>query len=766
LNILDTPNEERFDRLARIIQAYFNVPIVLVTMIEDDRQWFKSSVGMEDRNFPRDMAMCSYTILDSGILYVPDTTLDRRFKDQRLVIGEPHLRFYTGAPPTTPEGFRIGTLCIVDMQPRELSAKDLQVFREIADCVEHELFQPTEAAAMSHSHARYMNAVLDTAWDPIITIDAGGLVIRANQATERLFRIPAGSLDGGPIDRLMTDFDLEAFRSKVNGEGAGALGRPAGESIMAAEMIGRRGDGSTFPMEISINEIDGPGDRQFVAVVRDITEHRRQQNFLDAIIENIPHMVFVKDAEDLRYVRLNRAGEELHGIPAADFIGKNDFDFFPDDQAERFISMDREVLANRELAHVPEEPISMANKGDRILQTKKVGIYDDNGQPLYLLGISEDVTEKRLIETALATSLIRAEEANRIKSAFLTSVSHELRSPLNSVIGLSELLQLNVGNELSAEKVQSYARNIGALGQSLLSLINDILDFAKMGSGKFDLYEDAFQLGLEIANIRSAFQIKVAARHVSLSVGSLDRDYTVFGDNIRLRQVIYNLLDNAIKFAAKGNVELALRIEPRRDDEICLEIRVMDDGIGIPADRLEGVFVPFSQSDSSIARQYGGTGLGLAISRNLTQLMRGDLLVTSKMGEGSVIIATFIFKDLGHDGAVLPETQRPGRVEAIADLGLVVLAVDDLEVNLGVIESVAESLGCTVHKARGGRTAVNWYAHHHADEVVMDLHMPSMDGIETARQIQSLPGAKGEVPIYAWTADTTAHRHTLGDEVR
>jgi len=368
-------------------------------------------------------------------------------------------------------------------------------------------------------------------------------------------------------------------------------------------------------------------------------------------------------------------------------------------------------------------------------------------------------------KAALEAALEEAREANRMKSEFLANMSHELRTPLNAVIGFSELLESTVANDPDPKKVKNYGAIIGTSGRNLLRLINDLLDFAKIEAGRFTLSAAPFSLQQELANVESAFEYKARENDVTLKSVLADVDVFVDGDAVRLRQVIGNLMDNAIKFARGGAVTMTATSESLDGDRVRLIIRVADDGIGVPADRLQAIFDPFAQSDTSITRQYGGTGLGLPISRNLTNRMGGDITVESEEGKGSTFTATFVFKDLT---AIRDKFTRMdiGPETARMKLNLDVLAVDDVESNLDIAESMLTEIGCRTHRAQSGEQAVRWMRDNRADLILMDLHMPVVDGIEAAKSIQSLGPDRAGVPIYAWTADVMSQDMLAASGVR
>lgn len=345
----------------------------------------------------------------------------------------------------------------------------------------------------------------------------------------------------------------------------------------------------------------------------------------------------------------------------------------------------------------------------------------------------------------------RAEAANVAKSEFLANMSHEIRTPLNGVIGFTDLL---LQTDLSQEQI-GYVTTIKESGSILLGLIGDILDISKIEAGGLHMETTDFDIRLLVNSIIELVRPNAQAKQVGMLSGIGEGVPSVVrGDPARLRQIVLNLLGNAIKFTDKGEVELSLNIEEENCDRIKLRISVRDTGIGIPPEKQNLIFEPFQQADSSTTRRYGGTGLGLTICKRLAGLMNGNIWVESKPGKGSVFHFAAWFEKANE---IVQDQEKPlpadkeKRKKAAAQLS--VLLAEDHPVNQRLVTIMLGKLGCKVETAGNGREAVDKFiaAPESFDVIFMDVHMPEMDGYEATRLIRE----RGfqEIPIIALTAN-------------
>lgn len=384
-------------------------------------------------------------------------------------------------------------------------------------------------------------------------------------------------------------------------------------------------------------------------------EGRRAHAFLDSVVENIPHMVFVKEAAELRFVRFNRAGEELLGYSRSELIGRNDYDFFPRDQADFFTAKDRAVLAEGRLLDIPEETIQTRLQGTRILHTRKVPILDGDGCPRYLLGISEDITRRRAAEAEIRTlndALRRhaagLQAANQDLEGFSYSVSHDLRAPLRHIAGFANLLQEHAGAGLD-ETGRRYLDTIATSVRRMGELIDDLLVFSRMG--RAEMRHERVSLDRLLKDVLKDLPPEAAGRRIDWRIGPLPE---VQGDPSMLRVVLANLVSNAVKYSGtrpQAVVEIGARGEMDGQAVMC----VRDNGVGFDmqyAHKLFGVFQRLHRQE-----EFEGTGIGLANVRRIVQRHGGRTWAEGEVGRG----AAFYFS--------LPATAQPGEGESSPSRG-------------------------------------------------------------------------------------------------
>lgn len=478
-------------------------------------------------------------------------------------------------------------------------------------------------------------------------------------------------------------------------------------------------------------------------------EVERSKNFLDHIINNLPAMIFIKEAKDLKYIRINKAIEEFMGCTEVDFLGKNDYDFFSKEQADVYFSKDRAVMASTGKIEIREVQIENS-KGMRSLRSKIMALTGPDGNQ-YLLGISEDVTDQKTLEEKLLNAHEEAISASKMKSEFVATLSHEIRTPLNGVIGMTSLL---LDTELSTEQ-RDYGEIIRSSASTLLTLVNDILDLSKAEAGKIDLDIINFDLGQVVVDIERTLGLSAKNKGLKL-LKSIEMDLPPYlkGDPTRLRQVLSNLVNNAIKFTSHGSVTIEIHKEKQTSNQILLRIEVTDTGIGIPEISLGRMFQAFSQADASTTRKFGGTGLGLSISKHLVTMMGGEIGVKSIAGMGSTFWFTLPV-EIG--SSQLAEASALEEVSVKVQSKLRILVAEDNSVNQLIAIKMLEKLGHTAVAVANGKEALDALSIAPYDLVFMDCQMPEMDGYEATKLIRNSKNLKcNDIPIIAMTANAMA----------
>jgi PAS domain S-box-containing protein len=477
-------------------------------------------------------------------------------------------------------------------------------------------------------------------------------------------------------------------------------------------------------------------------------ELRRSEAFLDSVIENIPAMVFVKDARTLRFVRLNRAGEALLGISRADYIGRTDHDFFPREEADFFTDKDREVIARGAVVDIPEEPIETPS-GRRILHTKKLPVVDEDGLPIYLLGISEDITDRKHAEDAIQAARVEAERANRAKTEFLSRMSHELRTPLNAILGFSQLLEMD---ELSADQRENVAY-ISQAGRHLLELINEVLDISWIESGQISISREPVAVEEVLHEVTALVRPLADARRVALDIRAAQPGVFVLADRQRLNQVLLNLLSNAVKYNRDGG---SIRVETQAAADGMLRISIADTGYGIAPEHRDRLFRPFDRLGAERS-SVEGTGMGLALSKGLVEAMAGSIGVDS-----TVDVGTLFWIELALAESQLARYERTTDTGAGVPAGptsLVILQIDDNASNVRLVERiVSRRPGTELLSAAQGQLGLELARRHRPGLILLDLHLPDMAGDEVLRRLRADPATR-DLPVVVLSADAEGGRH-------
>lgn len=382
-------------------------------------------------------------------------------------------------------------------------------------------------------------------------------------------------------------------------------------------------------------------------------------------------------------------------------------------------------------------------------------VRNEEGELEYYDGLLVDVTERKEREKAVKKQRF-AEAANKAKSEFLANMSHEIRTPLNVIIGMAELIMESDLDSVQLERMKMLHKS----SEILLSLINDVLDISKIEAGKIDLEKTGFNLEDHIGAVMSLMGVKAGEKGLDLKFNIEEGVPSwIYGDPFRLRQVIINLVNNSVKFTDEGRITLNVKPGDVNDETVELIFSVSDTGIGIPQDRIDTLFEAFTQADNSITRKYGGSGLGLAISKKLVELMGGTIKVDSEIGKNSTFSFNAIFKRVSSKVIEEKESERAKLAEGVTikpiEKPVEILVVEDNKMNQSLVMELLGQFGLTADIADNGKIAIRKMLEKSYDLVLMDVHMPEMDGYETTQSIRDANSGvlSKDAPIIAMTAD-------------
>ncbi|MEL6364805.1 MAG: ATP-binding protein [Pseudomonadota bacterium] len=750
--LLDSEPEPAFDALTECAARLMETPVALISLIDADRQWSKSVVGLPYGETPREIAFCSHAIMSEEPLVVPDAAADDRFRDNPLVVDEPHVRAYAGAPVVDAHGNALGTLGVVDMRPREWSAEKLETLTSLAQAVSHlidERRTSARALALADQVASLSKELHQArAWAEEISEVAGvggwALDLRTKEVvwTEQIRRIHEVDDDYEP--------DLET-----------AIQFYAPEAVPMVERYVQRaietGEGWDFELPLitarkrriwvrSIGRCvyDGGEAVGVQGTFQNITAERHERDALatalktaDKALANLSAYQTALDEHSIVAITddrgvfkfVNDKYCEISGYDRSELIGcsntmlnagRHDRAFFNDIKARlRRGESWHGVACNR------------AKSGEDFwVDSTVVPLKGDDAGPSEYVAVMFDITDRMRHERALAEQTAKAEAATEAKSRFLANMSHEIRTPLNGVVGVVDALARTDLSDRQARMVEL----IKTSGETLERLLSDILDFSKIEAGKFDLHTEPFELHSAIESAAEVMRAKAEDKGVSFDlIFGEGAESRLVGDVVRIRQVVANLASNAVKFTEKGGVIVRVDATPWGDRSSVLRIEVEDSGIGFDEETAARLFSRFEQADGSITRSFGGTGLGLSICRALAEMMGGDLSATSEPGVGSRFVFT---APLPH--AEEPnESEPPGADDRSAVSGLRVLLAEDHPINQQVVGLLLDSLNISLRAAENGVEAVDAVKEEAFDLILMDMQMPVMDGLVATREIRA-----------------------------
>jgi len=587
-----------------------------------------------------------------------------------------------------------------------------------------------------------LRTILASIQTGIVIIDAGTYeILEVNQVGSEIIGAPAEQIVGSQCHQYICPAECGACPIT-----------DLGQTVDNSERLLLNAAGKEVPILKTVVPISLNGRQCLLKSFIDITERRQTEDALQEseeryrrLVEGVGQPIYVVDGEGQFLFMNQTAAAQLGGEPES-LTGKNMHELFPVEAADYQLSRVAEVIDSGEVhASVSDTVV----RGERRWYDSRIYPWRSRGGEIdSALGISIDITERKQAEEGLRQAREEAEAANRAKSEFLANMSHEIRTPMQAIIGMTDVV---LDTPLDGRQ-REYLETVRSSSGVLRMLIDEILDLSRIEAGRLELEKTGFALRTRVEEAVTSLTVKAREKGLALTCQLAEAvPEWVEGDALRLWQILENLVGNAIKFTEEGEVAVAVQVAERavEGDEVLLKFSVRDTGIGIPAPMHEQIFGVFTQADTSVTRQYGGSGMGLAICARLVELMGGEILVESEVGQGSTFYFTAWMR------ALPAREQTAGAPSAAAadeegTAPLRILVAEDTLANQQLIRAVLEKRGHALEVVAGGEEAVAAFVGGAFDLVLMDVQMPVLDGYAATRKIRLLEQVERGVELWGY----------------
>jgi PAS domain S-box-containing protein len=589
--------------------------------------------------------------------------------------------------------------------------------------------------------------IMNASLNAIITIDIKGIITFWNQKAEIIFGWNSEEVLGKELSKVIIPHQyVDAYHGGMKhylrtGEGP-FLNKPL-------DMTALNRKGVEFPVEMSIFPVNENNQVFFCAFIQDISEKKigenirkiQEEKFQNVITHMNLGLVEVDNKEIIQYV--NQSFASISGYEISELVGKNIIDFF-DFQDNLDIIESKKKLRQQGVSDIYQIPIKKKSGEQRWLTISGAPNYDGKGNVIGSIGIHLDITDQKKMESDLEKEKINALKSSKAKEVFLANMSHEIRTPLNAIIGfLRELDKLEL-----AGLQKDYVNNSSIASKHLLAIINNILDISKIESGEMNLESVDFVFEKSISNVTTVLHPMLKQKGLDFKVTiSKEIGKVLVGDAMRLQQILYNLVGNAIKFTSTGSISINCELVDDRIFSQKLKISILDTGIGMESSFVSTIFNKFSQEDIETNLQYGGTGLGLSITKELVELMGGTIEIESEKNRGTSICLYLNYPKSSKENAVDLNIIQP----VIRLKNISILLVEDNYLNRMVAQNSLQYYNCEVTEAENGLEAVEILKNKTFDIILMDIQMPIMGGIEAVLIIRNELNIT--TPIIALTAN-------------